>query len=582
MGIAVYFLKDDEGASDAQAAPGFSHFSLQSNNDLQQNNVSVAADYTLTINGRVLHRIDPFSLVSSSGATFEPPDKYPETDNLDWLLGQMDRIKNFFSDKNFYIVYAGTSEERTLMLGSGCTIKSLSFSTQDYLNHQFDYTAEISIPVTGGETNPGPTKYLSTTQEHYIKSIDENISISKNNLHDFDFGDYKLNSDDSNQYVGPDYTIIRTLSASAKTPGATGSLFYAKNAVWDLYDNSLEWKDITKNLAIADTSISQSMDEIAGSYTLTSTITAYTGVSWTENKSYVNRYDVNITYSQELKRTVSINGTMKATKTEPDKLKELNYLPDRKDGEEEGKKYYLTNVASDTLGEGLTGDDGEGDGRFKIIKDLYYDEIAQYFHGTAAMYAYNNSFAEDHEELEREGYHTLLEKNRERTVLENWSGNIPSDNKDNPLKYYLNPIPIDYTVTFNLPEQSIDYSVTFDNRTLPTVEGARRESIEYEDTYAQNLYVNHEIFHGAPVLQDLNTYGSNTRTVTYSANFPRTKIDLLELKLKDEPYKKVKNIVDSFDPSWIFGTTEYKEYLTKFEENLDRKGKYTMTKSWEW
>jgi len=135
--VAVYFLKDNEEGSDAKPAPGFSHFSLQSNNDLQQNNVSVAADYTLTINGRVLHKIDPFSFVASSGKTFEPPNKQPETDNLDWLLEQMDNIKYFFSDKNFYIVYAGTSEERTLMLGSGCTIKSLSFSTQDYLNHQF-------------------------------------------------------------------------------------------------------------------------------------------------------------------------------------------------------------------------------------------------------------------------------------------------------------------------------------------------------------------------------------------------------------------------------------------------------------
>jgi hypothetical protein len=570
--LSVYFSKENNGSY--SSAPGFHTFSLASDINTQQNNVSVGADYNLTINGTILYQIDPSTLQPESRSDLYNPPKTTLTNNLDWIAGKISYVKDFFEDKNHYHIWIGTDTQKHIFLGSGCTINKLSFSdnNDDHWVQRFDYSVDITVPVTGGGTYSGPTKYLPSVTKHYISSIDENISISKNNLHDFDFEDYKLNSSDSNQYLGPEYTITRTLSAVGKTPGS-GSLYYAKNAVIDLYNNSETWTNITEDLSIADIAVTQSMDEIAGSYTLTSVITAFTGTSWTLNKSYVNRYDVNITYSQELKRTITINGTMKATKLkEPAKAKESSYLPPREDTSD--SRSYLTNVAYKNQGE----DFEEDQGRFKKIKDLYYNEIGTKLYDTAKSYIYNNSFADDNNDngLNETGYDNLLKQGRSQTVLKNWSGHLGQN------KFYLNPTPIDYNVTFNMPEQSIDYTVTFDNSTLPTVPFARRESINYEDSYAQNLYVNHEIHHGAPVLQDLNTYGSNTRTVTYSASFPRSKYDSGKLELNKATFEYVQKIVDCFDPSWMFGSQKRIQYLTKFEQNLDRKGQYTMTKSWEW
>lgn len=571
--LAVYFSKHNDGIQ--YGAPGIHSFSLSSDTNAQQNNVSIAADYNLRIDGTLFYKFDPDAQQRES--LYHPANSDTQTEgNLTWIAEKIKEVKDFFSDINFYNIWIGEASKKIIFLGSGCTINSLTFTDNkdDNWVQRFDYSADITIPVTGGGTNPGPAKYLDTVTKHYISSIDENISISKTDLHHFDFGDYKLNSSDSNQYVGPQYTITRTLSAVAKTPGATGSLYYAKNAIWDLYNNSLSWTSMTKDLSIADIAVTQSMDEIAGSYTLTSTITAFTGTSWTLNKSYVNSYDVNITYSAELKRTVTINGTMKATKlNEPNNINESAYLPPREDSE--NGKNLLTNVSYKNQGE----DFEEDDGRFKKIKDLYYNEIGTRLYSKAKSYIYNKSFGPDNNQhgLSETGYDNLLKESRSQPVLKNWSGHLGGNT------FHLNPTPVDYQVTFNMPEQSIDYSITFDNSTLPTVPYANKDSIEYEETHGKNLYVTHEIFGGPPILQDLNTYGTNTRTVTYTANFPRYQYDAEKLTLNNDTLAYVQKVVDCFDPSWINGSNVKQiEYLTKFEQNLDRRGKYTMTKSWEW
>lgn len=564
---ALYVWFKDKYGNQEVSAPGFHTFSLNSNTTTEQNNVPVSYDYTLNLEGTILYKIDPFSGTSSTAKPLYVDPENSDSDkanseNHEWLLQQLASVTNFFENKNFSEIHVGPNgSTKILDLGSGCIVKNLSFSdnNNNYWIQSLNYSAEISIPVTGGTNGVGGLKYLSSvTKPSYVSNIQDNVSISKTD--NYFERDKNLHTNSANQYFGPEYTITRTISAVGKTASNTGSLFYAKSAVNDLYNQSTQWNNLTENLSIADRMVAISADEIAGSYTLTSTIIAYTGSAWTTNKAYINTYDVNISYNQELKRTVTIAGTMKGTKFTTSHDESAYLTNSNRD------KYIFTDVSFKNQGNDVA--------RFDRLKNLYFQEIGSKLYSAAQYYSYNKSF--DKNFTASSPNHLGLTDKLKRgayTLLKNFSGTTGS-------REHLNPVPVDYKITFNMPEQSIDYSVSFDNSALPLVTGARNEDIVCEESHGRNLYATHEIFKGAPVLQDLNTYGSNTRTVRYSANFPRHLH--LSYTLNNATIRRIENIVDSFDPSWILGTTKILKYLTKFDQDFDQKGTYTMTKTWEW
>lgn len=545
------------GDNKTSSPPGFYTFNLSSNTIFDENNVPISYDYLLNIDSKIVYNFD-----IDTNRPLPRKDLIEEQDSLDWLMQQMDKVKGFYADLHFYQVDIGP-----LKFGSG-RIRNLSFSdNDDRWNNTFNYSVQIEIPVTGGGTNVGGLKYLdSSTKPAFISSVDDNISVTKNDLYFFD-SRLALIEDNTKEFTGAEYTITRTISAVGKHGSPSGALYYAKNTVNDILSQGQTWTNLTENLSIADRAVSISSDEIAGSYTLTSVITAYSGSSWSQSsKEYINTYDINVSYSQELKRTVTINGTMKGTTFNNSNEDEGNYIPPR---ENSPTPNYFTNITYKNQGQDAK--------RFNKLKDLYQSEIGNRLYDLAVKQAYHQGISEDYSlDNSYEGYKTLIERGNYKLFHDyNFSGNIKGTQKFN-----LNPIPVDYKITFNMPEQTIDYSVTYDNRTIPIVEGSRNEEIICDDSHGQNLYATHEIFFGAPVLQDLNTYGSNKRTATYSANFQRTKI--VDNQLSKDTLSKVERIVDSFDPSFMLGSIKQPIYLTKFEQNLDMAGKYTMTKSWEW
>jgi len=554
----IKFKKPGAPDNSSFGPPGFYTFNLSSNTTFDENNTPVSYDYILNIDSKIVYN---FNINTNMPSIRE--DLTEEQSSLDWLMEQMDNVKGFYEDLHFYQVDVGP-----LKFGSG-RIRNLSFSdNDDRWNNTFNYNVQIEIPVTGGGTNVGGLKYLdSSTKPAFISSVDDNISVAKNDLYFFD-PRQAIIEDNAKEFTGAEYTITRTISAVGKHGSPSGALYYAKNTVNDIFSQAQTWTNLTENLSIADRAVSISSDEIAGSYTLTSVITAYSGSAWSQlSRQYINTYDINVSYSQELKRTVTINGTMKGTKFDNPDGDEGNYIPPR---ENSPTPNYFTAITYKHKGEDVE--------RFDKLKGLYQSEIGNRLYDLAQSQLYHKGIAEDYDlDNAYKGYRTLIERGNYKLFHNyNFSGNIQGTTK-----LRLNPIPVDYKITFNMPEQTIDYSVTYDNRTIPIVDGSRNEEIICDDSHGQNLYATHEIFFGAPVLQDLNTYGSNKRTATYSANFQRTKI--VDNKLNKETLTKVEKIVDSFDPSFLLGNTEKKPiYLTKFEQNLDRTGKYTMTKSWEW
>ena len=85
----------------------------------------------------------------------------------------------------------------------------------------------------------------------------------------------------------------------------------------------------------------------------------------------------------------------------------------------------------------------------------------------------------------------------------------------------VNPIATNKQLTYNTLQGTIDYSFTYNTRPLSLVSGALSEAITMSDSYQNRKQLHVPIIGGPTSLQDLGTYTVPSRTVTYTAQFPR-------------------------------------------------------------
>ena len=105
----------------------------------------------------------------------------------------------------------------------------------------------------------------------------------------------------------------------------------------------------------------------------------------------------------------------------------------------------------------------------------------------------------------------------------------------------VNPIATNKQLTYNTLQGTIDYSFTYNTRPLSLVSGALSEAITMSDSYQNRKKLHVPIIGGPTSLQDLGTYTVPSRTVTYTAQFPRgygtQSVEFM-----------IDNAIDQFDP----------------------------------
>lgn len=152
----------------------------------------------------------------------------------------------------------------------------------------------------------------------------------------------------------------------------------------------------------------------------------------------------------------------------------------------------------------------------------------------------------------------------------------------------LHPIPISITEGFNPAEGTVTYSWAYNNRPLNLVSGSISETLTINDNFpAQQIA---EIFvigrRLGPIMQDLGTYTSASRDVTFEVLFLRP-TGLSGLRFPKTAYQAITGIVESFNPTYLLGTTpansNCKAFVKSNTENwYVSEGRFVKTKSWAW
>lgn len=151
----------------------------------------------------------------------------------------------------------------------------------------------------------------------------------------------------------------------------------------------------------------------------------------------------------------------------------------------------------------------------------------------------------------------------------------------------LNPEPKSSSIGYNPKEGVITYSFSYDTRPISLIPCALSESFSVNDTLPSQQVA--EIFvigrSLGPVLQDLATYTSPTRTVNYEVTLPRA--SSISGIIPYAIYSKISGIIEGFNPENTIPFTDpqqIKKMRSFVKENSETwdpiNGKFTKNKSW--
>lgn len=152
---------------------------------------------------------------------------------------------------------------------------------------------------------------------------------------------------------------------------------------------------------------------------------------------------------------------------------------------------------------------------------------------------------------------------------------------------YLNPIVQSTSVGLNVKEGSISYSYTYNNDPKPITPCALDESFDVSDTLPSRQTA--EIFiigrRLGPVLQDLGTYTSPTRTVNYNVTIPKAS-SISGVVFPSHIYDNITGVLSQFDPEYLLPSPGTQPGTVKsfLKTNTDSwnpiEGKFTKNMVW--
>lgn len=338
----------------------------------------------------------------------------------------------------------------------------------------------------------------------------------------------------------PAYRVSRTIGAVGKfVPTGSGNsgiggLANAQKWVKDQIGSGLKIQPALSGLTLYNFIRSVNASEAEGSYRITDTFLAISGVS-----GYTESFSVESSLDSSYLRTVTINGTIK--------------------GLEAVNTGYVD--SSGGISSGLSG--------------IFYPTVAS---GRGSGSKFGNAVS---------GYNTVKSGLFTRCQAFVATGNDPNGvfnrlfgRNESPL----NPIPLSITEGFNPPEGTVTYSWAYNNRPLNLVSGSISETLTVDDTFpAQEVA---EVFvigrRLGPVLQDLGTYTSASRNVTFEVVMLRP-TGLAGLRFPKTAYTAITGVVESFNPQYLLGSSFCKSFVKANSESWNvTEGRFVKQKNWSW
>lgn len=466
-------------------------------------------------------------LITNSGGSFSG------------LLAKAQHLRNVFSlDGGTLIIGCNNIP---IMTGSNCKISEFSLNpNENYWTQYIDYSIKLQIERTGSCTGQGLVS--SITDSWSIEPDQNNYFIGPI---PYETGSFSYGSG----IYYPTYKITHTIGAVGKyTPSSTGCP--TTDSMGSTLKNAQEWVKNNFNisfpkaltgLSLYDFSRSIESDRVAGSYTVTDTFTAVpSGLS-----GAIESFTVESSLDETFLRSVTVQGKLIGLELyDITKMSDINtsgivnsIFPTKN----------KNNITSSKFSGALTAYTGLKN------SNAFYHRAASLMGSSFTGCKVNN---------------VILQTN------------------------ILNPIAVGVTEGFDPLLGEISYSWTYNNRPLNIVPCSISENLTINDTFPTQQVA--EVFvlgrRLGPVLQDLGTYSSANRSVTFEVVMPRAS-GISGLKFPAHTYNSITGIIDLFDPQYIATSqtlasnpqtaNAIKSFVKENTENWDPlNGRFSKTKSW--
>ncbi len=467
-------------------------------------------------------------LVTNSGGSFSG------------LLGKAKHLRNIFS-LDGGLLNIGCNNI-SILSGVNCKIVDFSLNpTENYWTQYIDYSIKLQVERTGSCSGQG-----------FVSSVNDSWSLEPgdqgNYLSPVTYGIKSFDYESGIYY--PIYRATHTISAVGKyTPsGGTGcpSVDMMGSALrnaqdWVRNNFNVSFPSALSGLNLFDFSRSIESDRVNGSYTITDTFTAVpTGLS-----GALESFTVESSLDETYLRSVTVQGKLA------------------------GLEVYNTGTINNISVSGIGNSIGPTKDRTKFISSKFAGALNVYsgLKNSNAFYYRASSFMGS-------GFLKCIINNAQLST------NI------------LNPIPVSVTEGFDPLLGEITYSWSYNNRPLNIVPCSISENLTVNDTLPSRQVA--EVFvlgrRLGPVLQDLGTYSSASRSVTFEVVMPRAS-GISGLKFPANVYNSITGIIDLFDPQYIATSNllaanaqtanSVKSFVRENTENWDPlNGRFSKTKSW--
>lgn len=484
-----------------------------------------------------------------------------EDRGFDYLTSREKRLRETFScDGQLLLIgcSGGTgpnSSTSSVISGYPRVTRYNAEKTENHWASTISYSIELQIPNTGSGNN----RYLvsSTQNEFNIENIDEfsyvNSPVGAGALRS------ALSLRNTSGY--PVYRISRTLGAvglyfpsgascSGGSAPSTSAVENAKKWVLDNAATGLGLSGMLSGLELFNLSRSININQNEGSYRLTDN---FFGIqSGAFSGYFTESFNAESSLDNTYLRTVTVNGTIK--------------------GLEPFSTGNLYTVA--TLGSGASGSLLPFMSGTRVPSTSKFNNALSGYSGIkSTLFQRAQCF------LSRSG-DTLGGPGSSGIFVGRFGRDEPS----------LNPVPVSIVEGYNPAEGSVTYSYVYNNRPLNLVSGSISETLTINDTFPSQQVA--EIFvlgrRLGPVIQDLGTFTSATRDVTFEVTMLRPS-GLSGLRFPKSAYSDITGIIETFNPENLVTAPAggynppCKAFVKNNTENWNvTEGRFVKTKSWVW
>lgn len=520
--------------------------------------ISIGQDYQRDAAGRCIGQTANITLegqIFASGAS-----------GISYLLSKESGLRSVFSfDGKTFSVRCGNNDDYRY---SGIKINSYraNKSSNNWMT-TIDYSIELQSEIAN--TGSG-IFYVSSTQDSWTLEILDDTTYSQGPFNMLLLGNNRNMPFDQGTHY-PFYRITRTLGANGKynffgdsnkpTPPTGGTTAIARAKEWVNYQLA-SYPTFTgiinnSNLRLYNFARSINASETEGSYTLTD---SWIGIPAGANANpYIDSFTVESVLDSSLIRTVTINGTVQGL--EP---------------------FNSGNIYNETTTQYLNDETNN-----KTLKDTIDTIIPTSFHAPNSQFGtkFYNAIS---------GYSGIKDQiyNRAQSVFFTGSkyGDFVWSTNFGPLKTQensLHPIPISITEGLDPIKGSVTYSWSFNNRTQNIITNSISESLTIDDQGATPNIASIFVLGRSlgPILQDLGTYTSSNRTVTFEVVLPRPS-SLRNIQFPANQYGEINNVVDSCKPEQLVYNTNtqgIRSYVKSDTTNWNpTEGRLVRSKTWEW